>query len=339
MQPEAGQVEAVGDTAHHEHLPEPVELGQAVRTILVLVAIVALTRVTDLVPNQPAVQTWAAMFIAIVIQSLPFLLLGVILASAISALLSERFIRKVVPANSVLSVPVATAAGICLVGCECASVQVASSVMRKGVGVPAALAFLLSAPAVNPIVIASTLVAFPGKPEMALGRFVGSFLVSVIVGWLWLRVGRDVTLNDPSAQMDHDHGTGFKAFVASLHHDLITTTGYLILGAMIAAGVNTFIPKSILNDLGSHAVPGILALATLAFIVALCSQTDAFVAASLTAFSPTARLVFLIVGPAMDVKLATLETGVFGREFAVRFIPLVLVVAVSVGSLIGWILL
>jgi uncharacterized membrane protein YraQ (UPF0718 family) len=108
---------------------------------------------------------------------------------------------------------------------------------------------------------------------------------------------------------------------------------------MIAAAVNTFVPKPVLNTIGSHPVLSVLVLAAFAFVVALCSQTDAFVAASLTAFSPTARLVFLVVGPAMDIKLATLEAGVFGRQFAAVFVPLVVVVATVCGVLLGWWLL
>ena len=313
--------------------------AQTTQVLVGLVVLVVVSRALGLVPDQPALQTWAAMFIAIFIQSLPFLLLGVILAAAISTLLSERVIRAVVPKNPAFAVPVASVAGIGLIGCECASVPIAGSVMRKGVGAPAAMSFLLAAPAVNPVVIVSTLVAFPGMPQMALARFTASFAVSLIVGWLWVRVGREVPVGRPGTAGDHDHGDGFAGFVASVHHDLISTIGYLILGAMIAAGVNSFVPKAVISSVASHAVLSVLVLATGAFVVALCSQTDAFVAASLTAFSPTARLVFLVVGPAMDVKLATLEAGVFGRRFAVRFVPLVLVVAVLCASLVGKVLL
>lgn len=304
-----------------------------------LVGAVVLSRAFGLVPDAPALQTWAAMFIAIVIQSLPFLLLGVVLAAAISTLLSERVIRAVVPQNPAFAVPVASLAGIGLIGCECASVPIASSVMRKGVGAPAAMSFLLAAPAVNPVVIVSTLVAFPGMPQMALARFLASFAVSLVVGWLWVRLGREVPMGRRSAAGEHDHGHGFAGFVASVHHDLISTVGYLVIGAMIAAGVNSFVPKAAISAVASHAVLSVLVLAAGAFVVALCSQTDAFVAASLTAFSPTARLAFLVVGPAMDVKLATLEAGVFGRRFAVRFVPLVLVVALLCASLVGRVLL
>ena len=71
----------------------------------------------------------------------------------------------------------------------------------------------------------------------------------------------------------------------------------------------------------------------------ICSEADAFVAASLTQFSLGARLTFLVVGPMVDVKLIALQAGTFGRAFAVRFAPLTFVVAVISSVLIGWWLL
>lgn len=331
------QTTAEPDVDAAEPLPP---VGQAGLLAAALLGVVLAQATFGIVPDSPAIQTWTAMFIGIVLQSFPFLVLGVLLATGISLVLSERVVQRVMPRHPALAVPVATTAGIGLVGCECASVPIAGGVMRKGVGAPAALAFLLAAPAVNPIVFVSTLVAFPALPEMAFLRFAGSFLVSVFVGWLWIRIGRNITLGglaDPHA--GHDHGSGWSAFLNGVHRDLITTSGYLIIGAMIAASVNSFVPKSVLNGIGSDPVLGVLTLAALAFVVALCSQTDAFVAASLTAFTPTAQLVFLVVGPAMDVKLASLEAGAFGRRFAIRFVPLVLLVAIVVASILGVIFL
>ncbi|WP_407659304.1 hypothetical protein [Jiangella rhizosphaerae] len=80
-------------------------------------------------------------------------------------------------------------------------------------------------------------------------------------------------------------------------------------------------------------------LAGLAVLLALCSEADAFVAASLSQFSLTARLVFLVVGPAVDIKLIALQAGTFGRGFALRFAPLTFVVAVSSALVAGWWLL
>jgi hypothetical protein len=80
-------------------------------------------------------------------------------------------------------------------------------------------------------------------------------------------------------------------------------------------------------------------MAALAVLLSICSEADAFVAASLSQFSLTARLVFLVVGPVVDLKLVAMQAGVFGRRFAATFAPLTLVVAVAAALLVGWVLL
>ena len=82
-----------------------------------------------------------------------------------------------------------------------------------------------------------------------------------------------------------------------------------------------------------------LALAGLAVAMAICSEADAFVAASLTQFSLSARLTFLVVGPMVDVKLIALQVGTFGRRFAMRFAPLTFAIAVISSAVVGWWLL
>ena len=288
--------------------------------------------------DHPAVATWSTIFVAIVVQSIPFLVGGVLLAAIISTLLSERALRRLVPANPALGVPVAGLAGVALPGCECASVPVASSLMRRGVAPSVALTFLLAAPAVNPVVLVSTAVAFPGRPEVVLARFLASLVTAVAVGWLWLRFAGRVPLLHRQRSHDHPDGTA-QAFVDSVRHDFIHAAGFLVLGAMIAAAINTFVPREIIESVAGNAVLAVLTLAVFAFVVALCSEADAFVAASLSAFSDTAKLVFMVVGPAMDVKLASMESGQFGGAFALRFVPLVLVVAVLSACGVGWWLL
>lgn len=313
-------------------------LGQPELVVLgLLVLLLAQGWITGML-DAPAVRAWAAMFVAVVVQSLPFLVFGVVVAALISTFLSERLVRRVMPRHPAAAVPVAGVAGVGLVGCECASIPIAGGVMRQGVAPAAALTFLLAAPAVNPVVIASTLVAFPGMPETALARFVASMATAVAVGWLWIKVGRRTPPRFGQGSM-HEHGTGLKGFLASVHHDLMQAAGYVVMGAMIAAAVNAFVPRAVLDTLAGNLLVSVVVLAAFAFVVALCSQTDAFVAASLTAFSPTAKLVFLVVGPAMDVKLASLEAGYFGRRFAMVFVPLVLVVATVSAVLVGWWLL
>lgn len=81
-----------------------------------------------------------------------------------------------------------------------------------------------------------------------------------------------------------------------------------------------------------------IGLGVLAVILAVCSEADAFVATSFTAFSPTARLAFMVVGPAVDLKLIAMQQGTFGARFTRVFAPLTFVVAVTAASIAGWVL-
>jgi uncharacterized membrane protein YraQ (UPF0718 family) len=127
--------------------------------------------------------------------------------------------------------------------------------------------------------------------------------------------------------------------VETAQHDLLQAGGFLIIGAATAATLQTVVPRSILDGVASSGLASVLALAGLAVVMAICSEADAFVAASLTQFSLTARLAFMVVGPMVDVKLIALQTGTFGGRFAVRFAPLTFVVAVSSAIVVGWWLL
>jgi uncharacterized protein len=99
------------------------------------------------------------------------------------------------------------------------------------------------------------------------------------------------------------------------------------------------VPRDVLDAVAGSGVLAILALAGLAVVMAVCSEADAFIAASLTQFSPTARLAFMVVGPMVDVKLIALQAGTFGGRFALRFAPLTFVAAVGASVLVGWLFL
>jgi uncharacterized membrane protein YraQ (UPF0718 family) len=99
------------------------------------------------------------------------------------------------------------------------------------------------------------------------------------------------------------------------------------------------VPRSAVDAFAGSPVLAIFALAALAVLLSICSEADAFVAASLRQFPLTARLVFLVVGPMVDLKLIALQAGTFGRAFVLRFAPLTLACAIGAGWLIGWWLL
>ncbi len=322
----------VPDDAHQTE-PQPLTAQYLAVVCLFLAAIFGRPWAEPLVTSE-SFRAWCTMFVAVVVQSAPFLVGGVLLSACISRFLSERLLQRVMPRNPVLAVPAAGVAGFGLPGCECAAVPITEGLMRRGVAPAAALTFLLAAPAINPIVIASTAVAFPADQRMVVARIAASLATAILVGWWCL--ARGDRLNLRRRAMGHDHS---EDFLSATLHDFLHAGGFLVFGAMAAAAVNTFVPAEVLKTVAGQAVVGVLSLAVFAFVAALCSESDAFVAASLTAFSPTAKLVLLVVGPAMDIKLAAMEAGQFGTAFARQFVPVVLMVAIGAAVLVAQVLL
>ncbi|CAL9505273.1 permease [Streptomyces sp. enrichment culture] len=309
--------------------------GAALLVVAVVASVLGPLVALDL--YTPAVAAWWTVFTAICVQGVPFLLLGTVVSAAIGAFVPERVFRRLLPRRPALAVPVAGAAGVVLPGCECASVPVAGSLMRRGVAPAAALAFLLSAPAINPVVLVATSVAFPGQPAMVLARLVASLGAAVAMGWLWARFGREEWLRLP--RRSPARATGVRGFVAGLQHDFLHAGGFLVVGAAAAATFGIVVPREFLEVFTDSSWLSVLLLALLAVLLCVCSEADAFVAASLSGFSPTARLAFMVVGPMVDLKLIALQTGTFGRAFAVRFASVTWVVAVASSAVVGWWLL
>jgi uncharacterized protein len=289
--------------------------------------------------DQPRFQTWSTVFVSITVQAVPFLVLGVIISAGIAAWVSPAALARALPANPIAAVPVAGVAGAALPGCECGSVPVAGRLVSRGVAPAAAVTFLLAAPAINPVVTTATLVAFPGQPEMAAARFVASLVTAVVMGWIWIRIGREEWVDRARANVAPAGTRSLEVFRSTAVHDMLHAGGYLVIGAFAAATLQVVIGRSVLESVADSGPWAIVALAVLAVVLSICSEADAFVAASLREFSLTARLAFLVVGPMVDLKLIALQVAFFGRGFAARFAPLTFAVGVSVSVVVGaWLL-
>jgi uncharacterized protein len=287
--------------------------------------------------SSAVLQNWATVFLSVTLQALPFLVLGVVVSAVISALVPSSWLVRALPDRPVLAVPVAGLAGAALPGCECSSVPVAGRLVERGAPPAAALTFLLAAPAINPVVMVATAVAFPGRPEMVAARFVASLLTAMVVGGLWSRFASPNWL-DRKLRGQHAHAHG-RAFVDAALADLLQAGGFLVVGAGLVAALQSVVPRSALDSVAGGGVVSIVALAALAVVLSVCSEADAFVAAGLPQFSLTARLAFLVVGPMIDLKLIALHVGTFGRRFALRFDPVVFLVAIVTSVAIGTVLL
>jgi hypothetical protein len=238
-----------------------------------------------------------------------------------------------------LQLPTAALAGLAFPICECGSVPVARRLAQRGLMPSAAVTFMLAAPVINPVVIASTFVAYRGRSTtwtMVGGRFLLGMLVAIAVGWV---VGGRSTgqLLKPNPEEAHEHLTHlarpearWRRFFVHLGNDFLFMGRYLILGATIAAAIQTFLPASVLTSVADVPVVSIIVMMGLAAALSLCSESDAFVAASFVQFGPSAQLAFLVSGPMVDAKLVPLYAGTFRRGFVHA-----LVVGVFAATLVG----
>ncbi|MDJ0768579.1 MAG: permease [Ilumatobacter sp.] len=331
------------DTSTVDHpapAPEHVHRGASVGAWLVLavllVAALARNRVAALGGDD--VRLWGTLFVSISVQALPFLVLGVVISGLVAAFVSPEFVERIVPRRPVVAVPAAGVAGFALPGCEGGSVPIAGRLISTGTPPAAALTFLLAAPAINPVVMIATAVAFPADHRVVVARFVASFAAAVAVGAWWAnRTGSSLI----SQGHGHETPTGgrWARFSSSAAHDLVHAGGYLVVGAMAAATLQLVVPSSIVRSAAGDEVVAIATMALLAVVLSICSEADAFVAAGMPQFSLSSRLVFMVVGPVVDLKLIAMHAGVFGRRFAMVFAPVALGVAVLCAVVVGQVLL
>ncbi len=309
--------------------------------VLLVLAIVGQGPLSDLL-DVKAVQTGATIFVAVCVQALPFLVIGVLISGAIAAFVSADRLRKLLPRRAALAVPVAGVAGVALPNCECAAVPVARRLIQQQVPASVAVTFLLAAPAVNPIVLVATAVAFPGEPRMVLARFLGSFATAVVMGLVWSRFGRMEWFAEKALRrLPEQHGgrDRWGVFFETARQDLVDAGGFLVVGGLTAAVLNVVVPRSWTDALGEQVLLGVFVMEVLAFVLALCSEADAFVVASLSTMPLLPKLVFLVVGPAIDIKLFVLHAGTLGRRFAMRFAPMTFAVATLCAVVVGIVVL
>ncbi|AEF39728.1 permease [Hoyosella subflava] len=301
--------------------------------------------IAGLFAGSPRVLAALTVFVAVFVQATPFLIVGVLLSASIATFASPQILQRILPRQRHAAVGAAGMAGLALPGCECGSVPVARRLIDQGAPSAVALTFMLSAPAINPVVLVSTAVAFTGYPEMVAARFAGSLATALIVGWVWMAIAKPNWMKSarsaaaPGCSHDDPRGGRFHTFSSAARHDLIQAGAFLALGAAIAAALRVFVPDRVYDHIAGNLLIGVLVMAALAVLLALCSEADAFVAASLTMMPLLPRLVFLVVGPAVDVKLIAMQAGTFGKGFAGRFAPLTFLIAVICGCAAGLVFL
>ena len=315
------------------------------------------------------------LFLSIVLEGAPFILLGTLISGFIDAYLPPGLIDRWLPKNKPLAVILSGLLGAIFPVCECAIVPVIRRLIRKGLPVSCAITYMLSAPIINPIVVISTMNAFStsvgkfslrekaaeevqsyGPVFMTSSRLLIAFLITVTVGLIVLKIRNRSILRpgvmpekNHSSANSHDHDDDGEHHHHHHDHDgdeentnrlvlamrttlrdFVETAMYFTIGVAITAVFKAYVTEDLVLLFNQNEVTGIGLMMILAFVLSLCSTSDAFIAANFPV-PPSAKLGFLVFGPMMDVKLIFMYLSVFKKRF-VAILAVCLFIAIGILS-------
>ncbi|WP_261166775.1 permease [Microbacterium sp. Marseille-Q6965] len=275
--------------------------------------------------------------LSVLIEALPFVTLGVVLSIAVQVWLPDGVIERILPTAGWARRAVLSLLGMFIPVCECGNVPFARGLLMRGLGPSDALAFLVAAPIVNPIVILTTHQAFGWSDGILVARLLGGYAIANLVAWLYSRhPDPQRMLTDRFAQtcevVINEPGSRGRRSIAQLVVELRAVMPALIIGSALAGAVQVLVPRDALVAIGSNPVLSIVAMMLLAVTVAICSNVDAFFALSFAStFSPGSLVAFLLVGPVVDLKMIALMRTTFTWRVLAGIVVVVILSAFAIG--------
>lgn len=301
----------------------------------------------------PALMPMATSFFSVLVGAMPFIVIAAFASAVLEVFVSKDAIARVLPRNGFVGVLVAPVVGLFVPMCECGIVPVARRMIQKGVPGSTAVTFMLSNPILNPLAIYATYLAFPYATAMVWWRIGLGYAVAVLIGFaiqaaLRSTRGEFAILHEqfavpvaaagegahghahahgPACECGHEHGehthgaTLREKVQACLDHaasEFFDVLKYFVIGSGLAALSQYFINRSLLDAIGGGAVLSVLVMIAFAFVICICSEADAFVAATFaSSFTPGALLAFLVAGPMTDIKNTLMMSAAFRRPFVI----------------------
>ncbi|MEW4265179.1 permease [Priestia megaterium] len=276
-------------------------------------------------------------FISILIEALPFILLGVIISGIIQIFVTDEMMAKAIPKNKFGAIVLASVIGALFPACECGIVPITRRLMAKGVPLYAAIPFMLTGPIINPVVLFATFVAFGNDWKIMIERGVVAFLVSLIVGLILAfqfktpQVKNEILVHTASKKMSEKIGDALKHTI----DEFFSVGKFVIIGGLIAAAMQTYVKTSTLMALGHGAVSSNVVMMGLSYILSLCSSADAFIASSFrSTFNDSAIIAFLVFGPMFDIKNTLMMLSQFKTKFVFSLFAYVFILVLVLSLLI-----
>jgi hypothetical protein len=325
-------METFGRQSEREQSPDKIAPGSPVspkRTIIEFAFLAFALAPLFHFGNRAFLGTFSTVFAAIVLEALPFMLIGSVVSGLLGEFASQARILKVLSKGGTGAPFIAAALGLVFPVCECAIVPIVRKLMQKGVPPAVALAFMLAGPIVNPIVFGSTAVAYGLSWDFAFLRLLFGYCTAVFVSFVFAFAFRkkQVLLLPPSPfpiyenGPQHHSGT-LASYVgrtrSALVHgaeDFLDMFAFLVMGAFMAAMVQSTLDRSFFVSLAANPSVAIVLMMLLAVILSICSEADAFVAASFQVSLPlSAQMGFMVLGPMLDLKLIFMWLGFFKKR-------------------------
>jgi len=276
-------------------------------------------------------------FISILIEALPFILLGVIISGIIQIFVTDEMMAKAIPRNKFGAIVLASVIGALFPACECGIVPITRRLMAKGVPLYAAIPFMLTGPIINPVVLFATFVAFGNDWKIMIERGVVAFLVSLIVGLILAfqfktpQVKNEIHVHAASKKMSEKIGDALKHTI----DEFFSVGNFVIIGGLIAAAMQTYVKTSTLMTLGHGVVSSNVVMMGLSYILSLCSSADAFIASSFrSTFNDSAVIAFLVFGPMFDIKNTLMMLSQFKTKFVFSLFIYVFILVLVLSLLI-----
>ena len=290
--------------------------------------------------NNESIRTFSLIFSSIMLEAAPFMLLGTVAGGLIEVFVSRERMESLLPGKDWFAACVAAAMGMIFPVCECAIVPVVRRLAGKGLPAAAAVAYLLAGPIVNPVVGLSTVLAYNFDWRPAVFRLVAGYVIAVVASLLLTGTffrrkplfADGVLSSDPHAcgcscgcghghEHGHHHAPNFLDRIADAGNhaldDFMATAPYLIIGAALAAAAQTGIERRLFVEAASSPAAAMAAMMLLAVLLNLCSEADAFIAASFRGLVPfSSQMAFLVIGPMFDIKLLLMYRSLFRRGVA-----------------------
>ena len=265
-------------------------------------------------------------FLSIIFEAIPFILLGVIVSSLIQVFVTEDMIQKVLPKSPIVAMIPAAFVGIIFPMCECVIIPIVRRLIQKGLPLHVGIVILLSAPIMNPVVLLSTVYAFQKNDYIVYARFGITILVALFIGLIvYYRYRERKVLKDVEVSVQKSKNKSLKDVMNHTVDEFFDTGKYLLMGAFFASVFQTFFDRNVLDAVAHNEAISPIIMMGFGYVLSICSAADAFIAASFGhVFSEKALLAFLVFGPMLDLKNTLMLFAYFQKRFVFFVIGIII---------------